>query len=517
MRDGAASERLPNDTEAALISLGKLAHTLSSPAGILSLSERLQEALGSLCELKKASLIVRGPDGKWREWGAPRKPSCPDPPLPLPLWKMMQTETGAAIRSPLQRELHFLPFPLSSLPDEKETIQELWIPLLGVTERAALLHLESVFPRFPLPEFMAGLFVLSGLLRHFPLLEADPGGGERTTLVEGLEAGSARFFTGISPIVGKSQKMQQIFESIQKVSRTNASVLLRGESGTGKELVARAIHQLSSRRDRPFAVINCAALPETLIESELFGHERGSFTGAVTSREGRFEQADGGTIFLDEIGEINRQIQVKLLRFLQERKFERVGGKKTLSVDVRIIAATNRNLEAAVAEGHFREDLYYRLNVVPIYLPPLRERKEDIPLLVGHFLSRFNAENGKRVKLSSAAMDVIMGYPWPGNVRELENCIERIVIMAEREVVSPEEVALPWGHFESMVPAEAIPPAPQEPPQPTLAEVEKRQIEEALRKTGGIQARAARLLGITQRQIGYKIKKFGIRLPRPLP
>ncbi|MEO0249454.1 MAG: sigma 54-interacting transcriptional regulator, partial [candidate division WOR-3 bacterium] len=363
-----------------------------------------------------------------------------------------------------------------------------------------------------LSEFMAGLLVISALLRQSRLLHADLTAVEGPLALESQELQSARTHIGIPSIVGKSQKMQQVFETIQKVSRSNATVLLRGESGTGKELVARAIHQSSARADRPFVVINCAALPETLIESELFGHEKGSFTGAVMSREGRFEQADGGTIFLDEIGEISRHIQVKLLRFLQERKFERVGGKRTLSVDVRIIAATNRDLESAVAEGHFREDLYYRLNVLPIYLPPLRERKEDIPLLVGHFLSRFNAENGKRVKLSSAAMDLIMGYSWPGNVRELENCIERIVIMAEREVVSPEEVALPWGHFTSLAPADPFPLHSEETPQLTLVEVEKRQIEEALRKCGGIQARAARLLGISQRQIGYKIKKFGIKL-----
>jgi transcriptional regulator with GAF, ATPase, and Fis domain len=279
-------------------------------------------------------------------------------------------------------------------------------------------------------------------------------------------------------------------------------------------LVARAIHQFSPRANRPFVVVNSAALPESLIESELFGHEKGSFTGALVTRQGRFEQADGGTIFLDEIGDISRLVQVKLLRFLQERKFERVGGKKTFSVDIRIIAATNRNLEAAVAEGHFREDLFYRLNVVPIYLPPLRERKEDIPPLVGHFLSRFNAENGKRVKLSAPAMDLIMGYAWPGNVRELENCLERIVVMAEREVISPEEVPLPYGHLSSLSgPSSSAPPPQDSPPLPqSLEELEKRRIEDALRRCGMVQARAARLLGITQRQIGYKIKRLGTTL-----
>jgi Nif-specific regulatory protein len=359
---------------------------------------------------------------------------------------------------------------------------------------------------------MAAIFLMATLIGQSRLLEPALMATSEYKASEPSALMGERSNLQFPSIIGQSEKIQKVFEAIQRVSRTKANVLLRGESGTGKELVARAIHQFSPRTNKPFVVVNCAALPESLIESELFGHEKGSFTGAVVSRQGRFEQADGGTVFLDEIGDISRLVQVKLLRFLQERKFERVGGKKTMSVDVRIIAATNRNLEGAVAEGQFREDLFYRLNVVPIYLPPLRERKEDIPALMGHFLARFNAENGKRVKISAPAMDLIMGYPWPGNVRELENCIERMVVMAERDVISPEEVPLPYGHLSSL-PAASLTSQEDAPPlTESLEELERKRIEQALRKAGNVQAKAARLLGITQRQIGYKIKKLGISL-----
>ena len=237
--------------------------------------------------------------------------------------------------------------------------------------------------------------------------------------------------------------MRAIMQEIAQAARSRSTVLLRGESGTGKELVARALHRFSERSQQPFVKLNCAALPESLLESELFGHERGAFTGAVKTRRGRFELADHGTLFLDEIGDISLATQIKLLRVLQERRLSALGGSRSLTVDVRIIAASNADLEEAVRTRRFREDLYYRLHVVPIVLPPLRERREDIPLLVGHFLQRFNAENRKALKISSPAMDLLVGYDWPGNVRELENCIERMVVMARREVIAPEDVPLP--------------------------------------------------------------------------
>jgi len=242
-------------------------------------------------------------------------------------------------------------------------------------------------------------------------------------------------------IVGSSGKMHDVYKVIERVANSNATILVRGESGTGKELVARAIHYNSSRAAKPFIAVSCAALPETLLESELFGHEKGAFTGAVGQKAGRFELANQGTLFLDEIAEVSLSMQVKLLRVLQERKFERVGGTKTLSMDVRMIAATNRNLEEAVAMSEFREDLYYRLQVIQVFLPPLRDRREDIPPLVEHFVEKFNNENGRNIKFASPeCMDLLMKYDWPGNIRELENAIERGVVLADpaSEYITPD-------------------------------------------------------------------------------
>lgn len=242
-------------------------------------------------------------------------------------------------------------------------------------------------------------------------------------------------------IIGSSSKMQEVFKIVERVANSNATVLIRGESGTGKELIARAIHYNSPRAAKPFIAVSCAALPETLLESELFGYEKGAFTGAVGQKAGRFELAHQGTLFLDEVPEISPPVQVKLLRVLQEREFERVGGTKTIKVDVRLIAATNRDLEQLVAEGHFRPDLYYRLQVIQVFLPPLRERTEDIPLLVQHFIEKYNKENGKLVKgVTDETMDLLMKYRWPGNVRELENVIERGVVLADanEDLITPD-------------------------------------------------------------------------------
>jgi len=242
-------------------------------------------------------------------------------------------------------------------------------------------------------------------------------------------------------IIGSSSKMQEVFKIVERVANSNATVLIRGESGTGKELIARAIHYNSPRAARPFIAVSCAALPETLLESELFGYEKGAFTGAVGQKAGRFELAHQGTLFLDEVPEISPPVQVKLLRVLQEREFERVGGTKTIKVDVRLIAATNRDLEQLVAEGHFRPDLYYRLQVIQVFLPPLRERTEDIPLLVQHFIEKYNKENGKFVKgATDETMELLMKYRWPGNVRELENVIERGVVLADanEDLITPD-------------------------------------------------------------------------------
>lgn len=311
----------------------------------------------------------------------------------------------------------------------------------------------------------------------------------------------------VENIIGLSDRMQEVFEAIHHVAPSKANVLLRGESGTGKELVAKAIHFMSQRAKGPFIKFNCASIPEGLLESELFGHEKGAFTGAMTARKGRFELAEGGSIFLDEIGDLPVTLQPKILRVLQEREFERVGGEKTVKVDVRLIAATSRNLEELVSGGRFREDLYYRLNVVPLFLPPLRERKEDIPLLVDYFMKKYNQENQKSITIAPEVLDLFAKYDWPGNVRELENTIERIVVMARGKVVAPSDLPLNIRdysmrtHYGGTL-KEALPSA--------VEDIEKSSILNALEKTGWIQAKAARVLGITSRQIGYKMKKYNL-------
>ncbi|WP_035246979.1 nif-specific transcriptional activator NifA [Desulfogranum mediterraneum] len=323
-------------------------------------------------------------------------------------------------------------------------------------------------------------------------------------------------------IIGHSKPIGEVFNIIQKLSRSNATALLLGESGTGKELVARAIHESGLRCKRSFIKINCAALPETLLESELFGHERGAYTGAHTSRAGRFELADRGTLFLDEIGEMPLALQAKMLRVLQERQFERLGGTKTHSVDVRIIAATNVSLDQAVTGGRFRADLYYRLNVVPITLPPLRERSDDIPLLLNHFLSASNQRNARRIKISSELLDFLMSYQWPGNVREMQNLVERMVILAEGDRLTLND--LPSDLLTCSAPLGSVLPLPDRdrgrvtpptPPPSSLQELERSQIIAALNRNGWVQAKAARELGLTQRQIGYRIKKFNLQQENP--
>ncbi len=318
-------------------------------------------------------------------------------------------------------------------------------------------------------------------------------------------------------IVGESGSMVEVYKCVQKVAPTRTTVIIRGESGTGKELIARAIHYNSPRAQKPFIKVSCAALPETLLESELFGHEKGSYTGASEMVKGRFELADGGSLFLDEVGDITLSTQVKLLRVLQERKFERVGGSKTISSDVRIIAATNRNLEKAIGEGKFREDLYYRLNVVPIFLPPLRSRKEDIPLLVSYFLEKYNRENRAHYQISTEAMGRLVNHPWLGNVRELENTIERMAVLAKGNEITAEEVPQPLGLrpggssplgsvMEQDDEKSSYPPDQEE----TLSDLEKKRVMEAMEKCGGVQSRACKLLGITPRQLGYRLKKYKI-------
>ncbi|MBA1336975.1 MAG: Two-component system response regulator protein [Firmicutes bacterium] len=319
-------------------------------------------------------------------------------------------------------------------------------------------------------------------------------------LKEELESRTGRLIIGDSPV------MKRVLDIVYRVAPTNATVLITGESGTGKEMIANAIHYNSERKDKPYIKVNCGAIPESLMESELFGHERGAFTGAVSRKPGRFERANGGTIFLDEVGELSAATQVKLLRVLQEKQIERVGGTDVIDIDIRVIAATNRDLKSMLEEGAFREDLYYRLNVMPIELPPLRERKEDIPKLIMHFLDRFCSEMGRgALSLSEEAMDALVKYDWKGNIRELENIVERLVLLSQGKEISrddlPNEILYSGdGAIEFKLPDGGV----------NLEDVEKSLIKQALERSGHNQTRAAELLGITRHTLIYRMGKYGL-------
>jgi DNA-binding NtrC family response regulator len=312
-------------------------------------------------------------------------------------------------------------------------------------------------------------------------------------------------------IVGKSKAMEDIFGVVRQIADSKSTVLIMGESGTGKELISRAIHYNSNRRNYPFVTINCAAIPETLIESELFGHEKGAFTNAIERKLGRFEVAQQGTLFLDEIGELSLATQAKILRFLEEKEFTRVGGAKTIKVDVRLITATNKDLPQLLRKGNFREDLYYRINVVPITIPPLRERKEDIPLLLDHFIRKFNNENAKNVKgVTKGALELMMSYEWPGNVRELENLIERLIALTSNEYIQADELPFSLvnvskinGLREYILDGKVSFVKAEE-------EFERGIILDALKRTNYVQSHAAEMLGISRRILKYKMDKLGI-------
>ena len=306
-----------------------------------------------------------------------------------------------------------------------------------------------------------------------------------------------------SRIVGTSPAIQEVTNMIDQVATSRATVMVTGESGTGKELVAQRIHEKSERSDKPFVRLHCAALADTLLESELFGHEKGSFTGATEQREGRFEAADGGTLFLDEIGEIPESTQVKLLRFLQQKEFERVGGNETISVDVRIVAATNRDLEEQVRKGDFREDLYYRLNVINIHIPPLRARRDDIPLLVHHFIAKYAEQNRKEIdSVEPEAMEALRDYEWPGNVRELENVIERAVVLATDQTIQKSHLPSDFGNAPFARDADIRIPGS------TLEDIERYAILKTYESTGGTTSETAEILDVSIRKIQYKIKEY---------
>ncbi len=412
---------------------------------------------------------------------------------------------------------------------KKDQISFIGVPVLMAQKPVGVLTVDRLFgPETSFKEDVSFLSVLATLISQVIALHQAIARKEKR-LVEENRSLKAELHGRFNRhyIIGQSRPMQEVFATIEKVAPSRATALLLGESGTGKELVARAIHEASPRRDKNFIKINCAALPENLLESELFGHEKGAFTGATASRAGRFELADGGTLFLDEIGELPLSLQAKLLRVLQEHQFERLGGTRTLEVDVRIIAATNVNLEDAVARGTFRNDLYYRLNVLPFHLPPLRERKSDIPILLNHFLRASIERNDKEVELSQEVLDVLMNYNWPGNVRELQNLIERLVILTDKSILYPsdlpKEMENPLPQETTSTSSARIPDTLQDlntnvsrsshPALHSLEELEQAEIKAALLRNGWVQARAARDLGLTQRQIGYRIKKFNLDRP----
>ncbi|MCI0493643.1 sigma-54 dependent transcriptional regulator [candidate division KSB1 bacterium] len=311
-------------------------------------------------------------------------------------------------------------------------------------------------------------------------------------------------------IIGKSKPMQEVYRTLEKVAPTDSSVLIYGESGTGKELIARAIHKLSTRKDKPFIRVNCGALVETLLESELFGHEKGAFTGAMKQKKGRFELAHQGSIFLDEIGDISPNMQLKLLRVLQEREFERVGSEETIQVDVRILVATNKNLSDLVQQGKFREDLFYRLHIIPIYLPPLREREEDIPLLAQHFIKQLAEELKKPAsQITDAAMEKLLNYPWPGNIRELENVIERAIVLSDKPVIDDADLPILQSTGTDRLPNDMLDRFRLNLNE-TLAAVEKQLIEKAMNETKGNKNQAARLLRIGTSLLYYKLEKYNL-------
>jgi Nif-specific regulatory protein len=386
---------------------------------------------------------------------------------------------------------------------EKEGISFLCIPIMLKNEVLGVLSVDRIYSKKQgnVDDDLRVLKIVASLIAQFIKL------WESYERVEKEKEHLKRELKGkysIENVIGDSDRMQEVFKAVYRVSPSKATVLLRGESGTGKELIAKAIHYMSPRSKGPFIKFNCASIPEGLLESELFGHEKGAFTGAVSSRSGKFDLADKGTIFLDEIGDLPLALQPKILRVLQEREFERIGSEKTIKVDIRIIAATSRNLENLVSQAKFREDLYFRLNVIPLFLPPLREREEDIPILIEHFLNKFNEENSRSVVMDKSSLQVLLNYHWPGNVRELENTIERLVVMSGSDIITATDlpVSLNICRLKNSDKASSL--------TTNIEELEKANILNALEKSGWVQAKAARLLGITPRQIGYKMKKYGI-------
>jgi Nif-specific regulatory protein len=386
---------------------------------------------------------------------------------------------------------------------QKESISFLGVPILLHGKSIGVLNVDRLFgDEIPFDEDIRLLSIIATLIAQFVSLN------RQVRLREAKLLKDRSLFCKDEPdshirlfMVGKSPSMVAVQRQVEKVAPSRASVLLLGESGTGKSLIAKILHELSTRSTAPFVKINCASLPENLLESELFGYEKGAFSGAVKAKPGRVEQAEGGSIFLDEVGELTLPLQAKLLRFLQEKEFERLGSTRTRKVNVRVMAATNKDLASSVADGTFREDLYYRLNVFPIHVPPLRERKEDIPDLLRHFLDKISQEYGRKLGISTAALALLTKYDWPGNVREMENLIERMVIMADNDEIDA-----------GLLPAFLREHGKEQGSEPLsrIAEMERKEVIAALERNSWNKTHTARELGITLRQIGYRVRKFGL-------
>jgi len=413
------------------------------------------------------------------------------------------------------------PWIIPRLEDEPHFLDRLGLydpgrPFIGVPIRVGERELIGVFAAQPAEshdlELRARLLEMVANLVGQSVLLARKVEDERRALKDERDClrREVKGVHGFSSVVGHTESMRLVFEQVRQVAKWNTTVLVRGESGTGKELVADAIHYNSPRAGGPFVKLNCAVLPDNLLESELFGHEKGAFTGALSPRKGRFEQADTGTLFLDEIGDISPAFQAKLLRVLQEGEFERLGGTRTLKVNVRIIAATNRDLEAGVKAGQFREDLYYRLNVMPIYMPPLRERLEDLPELAAFLVHKIAHSQGRGLSITDSAVRILIRHPWPGNVRELENCLERAAVMSETGVIDRDVIGL-TGLEERIRPGAG--PRPERRVDLNAPDLDERErVIAALEEAGWVQTKAARLLGMTPRQIAYRIQTLNIRV-----
>ncbi len=522
---------------AELSALYEVAKTLGSSLDVKETSQKAFEVLHNLLDLNRGTLVLKSLDGDdfsiWAAYG------LSDDEISRGRYKVGEGVTGKVLATgqpvvvpDIGKEPLFLNRTKARSGNSQRNAAFLSVPVTVQGETLGVLSVDRIFAggERGYDDDVRFLTVLASLIGQAVKLARSVELGRKALVAEkDLLKGELKGRYQLANVVGGSRKMQEVYATVERVAPTRSTVLVRGESGTGKELIARALHYNSARADKPFIRVSCAALPTTLLESELFGHERGAFTGATEQRRGRFELADGGTLFLDEIGDIDLATQVKLLRVLQERKFERLGGSKTLAVDVRLVAATHRDLEKAVKEGSFREDLYYRLNVIPIFLPPLREREGDVLLLVEHFLGRFNAEHQKEVGFSREALRRLLRYPWPGNVRELENCLERLVVLAQGDQIEEDDLPLAIrsdlpvsSHTGGLVGSARAAGLPvrvdveegQSLPE-TVRGLERERILRTLREHDGIQTRAAKALGLTVRQLGYKLKKYGISLRVP--